>query len=368
MRLCFGSKTLFRKQFALAANGYASHGEWLEDWRGARASQCFVLGSRDETAGCQGCVATTHSDGSVTLRLRLPNALAAGSKYLVIRTLRFGHGHDAVLAAIGRNLSTTTDEHAAISWRFVRDRKGWRVFATVSVRPGERVSTDGTGAVAVDLNADHVALSELDRFGNPVNALRIPCVIRGRSHHQRTAALGEAIKQVVTYARDRAKPIVVERLAFQEKKAELEQRGARYARMLSGFAYARFLAILAARAYDAGVALRSVNPAYTSVIGTYKFAHRYGLSVHQAAACAIGRRGSRLAERPNRCMGDQVAFPLPARTRGKHVWSFWRQVARRAAAHAARGRPGRDGPIPVGTDSGDCPAHGPAGDPLVRCR
>ncbi len=95
------------------------------------------------------------------------------------------------------------------------------------------------------------------------------------------------------------------------------------------------------------------TPAYTSVIGQYKFARRYGLSVHQAAACAIGRRGTRLAERPTPRMGDHVAFLLPARNRGKHVWSFWGQVARRAAAHRARGRPGHEGPILAGTDSGD---------------
>jgi len=47
-----------------------------------------------------------------------------------------------------------------------------------------------------------------------------------------------------------------------------------------------------------------------------------------------------LAERPNRRMGDHVAFPLPVRNRGKHVWSFWRQVAWREAALTARGAAG----------------------------
>ncbi len=151
--VCFGSKRLFRKQFALAATGYASHRQWLDDWQAARASQVFVLGSRDERAGCQGCVATVDGDGTILLRLRLPNALAAASKYLAIPGLRFGYGGDAVRAAIGRDLSPTPEEHAAISWRFVRNRKGWRVCATVSVRAGERSSTDAVGAIGVDLNA-----------------------------------------------------------------------------------------------------------------------------------------------------------------------------------------------------------------------
>ena len=76
VRLCFGSKRLWRKRRHLGANGYSSHEEWLGDWRGARSSEFFVLGSRDETGGCQLCVASVADDGSLTLRLRLPDCLA----------------------------------------------------------------------------------------------------------------------------------------------------------------------------------------------------------------------------------------------------------------------------------------------------
>ena len=52
LRLCFGSKKLWRSQHHLEANGYESHAEWLADWRDARSNEFFVLGSRDETSGC----------------------------------------------------------------------------------------------------------------------------------------------------------------------------------------------------------------------------------------------------------------------------------------------------------------------------
>ena len=70
VRLCFGSKKLWRKQYDLKANGYASREAWLEEWRDVRSDELFVLGSRDETSGCQLCVATVADDGTVTLRLR----------------------------------------------------------------------------------------------------------------------------------------------------------------------------------------------------------------------------------------------------------------------------------------------------------
>ena len=37
VRLCFGSRRLWRKQQHLEQNGYASHAEWLRDWRDARS-------------------------------------------------------------------------------------------------------------------------------------------------------------------------------------------------------------------------------------------------------------------------------------------------------------------------------------------
>ena len=36
VRLCFGSKKLWRKRHHLETNGYASHEEWLQDWQDAR--------------------------------------------------------------------------------------------------------------------------------------------------------------------------------------------------------------------------------------------------------------------------------------------------------------------------------------------
>ena len=76
----------------------------MRDWRSARSDEFFVLGSRDETAGCQLCVSRVAADGSLTLRLRLPDSLAEEQgKYLVIPGVRFKYGHEQVLAALESN-------------------------------------------------------------------------------------------------------------------------------------------------------------------------------------------------------------------------------------------------------------------------
>ena len=89
----------------LEANDYGSRAEWLADWREARSDEFFVLGSRDEAAGCQLCVATVADDGTLTLRLRMPDCLTLQhGKYLTIEGVRFAYGHERVLAALDSNV------------------------------------------------------------------------------------------------------------------------------------------------------------------------------------------------------------------------------------------------------------------------
>jgi hypothetical protein len=88
-RICFGGRRLFKKQFDLEANGYQSHEEWKQDWISKRNSQFYVLGSRDETAGCQGCVISANMDGTFNLRLR---SLSKKAGYILIENAAIPYG------------------------------------------------------------------------------------------------------------------------------------------------------------------------------------------------------------------------------------------------------------------------------------
>ena len=366
LRLCFGSKKLWRSQHHLEANGYESHAEWLDDWRDARSNEFFVLGSRGETAGCQLCVSTVADDGSLTLRLRMPDCLAQEySKHVVIENVRFAYGHEQVLAALQSNVDYRAyrrlhGEKAArggglgqaISYRFKRDARGWRVFATTEMVKAPVLTDRSLGAIGVDLNADHMAVTETDRSGNFVNTFSVPLVTYGKSAHQAEALIGDAVARVVEYARQARKPIVIERLDFQRKKAALEGESPGRSRMLSSFGYGRMKAYVLSRGYRQGVEVYQVNPAYSSVIGRVKFMERYGLSVHQAAALALARRllGCRegiprqwIAPLDN---GGHVTFSVPVRKRVKHVWWYWGAISRQLGpALAAQHRLVRANPV-----------------------
>ena len=347
VRLCFGSKRLWRKQHHLEANSYGSHQEWLSDWRDARSDEVFVLGSRDETAGCQLCVAAVADDGTLTLRLRMPDCLAEQhGKYLVMQGVRFAYGHEQVLAALGSNAdyaahrrehgqkaARATNLGQAMSYRFKRDGKGWRVLVSTQMMDVPVVTDKRHGAIGVDLNADHLAIAETDASGNCMNAWRVPLITYGRSQHQAEALIGDAVACVVDYAREVGKPIVIEKLDFRQKKAVLEGETRRYNRMLSSFSYGKVKAYFLSRGYRQGVEVHQVNPTYSSVIGRVKFMERYGLSVHQAAALVLARRLLGCSERiPRRWVapvgnGVHVAFTVPARKRVKHVWTYWGAVS-----------------------------------------
>jgi IS605 OrfB family transposase len=330
----------------------------------------LVLGSKDETGGCLGCVSTLAGDGTLSLRLRLPDSLAAAGKYVELRGVRFAYGHENIVQALhsSRIVQRTSASGAArrgragtaLSYRFVRDGKGWRVMVTVEVKPPVAAhERHALGAIGADFNADHIALGEVDRYGNVIGHQHVPLATRGKTKDQRRALMGDAVKAIVARAAGAAKPIVIERLDFAQKKARLEGVDARQARIISALAYRDFDAMLRAAAFRASVEVIEVNPAYTSVIGAVNHAARLGISVHLAAACAIARRGLGLSERPfagyqsaaRECQsgiaaaparnGGHVTFALPARNRAKHVWTQWAGVrSRLQAAHVGHLRSG----------------------------
>ncbi|MFP5269967.1 IS200/IS605 family accessory protein TnpB-related protein [Coleofasciculus sp.] len=128
---------------------------------------------------------------------------------------------------------------------------------------------------------------------------------------------------MTTIALEYKRPIVVEKLDFTDKKKRLRELNAKTRRMLSNFAYSKFLQLLLARCFKLGIQVIEVNPAYSSWIALIKFMSMYGMNSATAAAFVLARRGMFLSER------------LPARTAYqeteslKHVWSHWRLVAKR---------------------------------------
>ncbi|QQX84349.1 IS200/IS605 family element transposase accessory protein TnpB [Cupriavidus necator] len=325
--ICFGSRKLFRKQFNLAANGYNSHAEWQRDWRRARDHQCFFLGSGDETGGNQSCTLSVGDDGLLALRIRLPDAVSQGAgKYLVLGGLTFPCDEPALRRALR--------EGKALSWLIHRDSKGYRLMVSFA-RPAAPLSTLNAkfGAIGIDFNADHLAVTETDAGGNMTKSWRVDLSFEDKSAGQRAALLSDALEGVVEYALMSCKPIAAEDLDFAGKKKDMSTMSPAQARALSGLAYAKYQQLLASKCHRRGVELIKVNAAYTSLAGQIKYAKARGLSVHKAAAGVIARRSQGFSERlprsgsvPVSIRGVTTLFPLPARNREEGCGTSWKDL------------------------------------------
>ena len=304
------------------------------------------------------------------MRLRMPDCLAGEhGKHLVIEGVRFAYGNEQVLAAWGSNAdyaqfrrehgekaARATELGQAISYRFKRDARGWRVFVTTDMAEVPVATDRRHEIIGVDLNADHLAVAETDASGNYLNAWRAPLVTYGKNTHQAEALIGNAVATVVQYAKEAGKPIVIEKLDFRQKKAVLEGESRKYSRMLPSFSYGKVKAYFLSRGYRLGLEVNQVNPAFSSVIGRVKFMERYGLTVHQAAALVLARRLLGCSERiPRRWVtpisnGIHVAFTVPVRKRVKHVWTYWGAISGQlrpalAAQHRLGKRRRRPNPV-----------------------
>ena len=151
----------------------------------------------------------------------------------------------------------------ALSYRFLRDDKGWRVFITTNMAEIKTVSVKASGVIGIDINADYLAVSETDQFGNLVNSRVIQLVTYGKDSDQAKAAIGEAVKAAIAIVSKVLKPVVIEKLDFSKKKAELENENPKYSRMLSSFACNKVVQGIKSRAYRFGIEVLEVNPAYT---------------------------------------------------------------------------------------------------------
>ena len=100
--------------------------------------------------------------------------------------------------------------------------------------------------------------------------------------------------------------ITIENLEFKD---DYKHKSNKLNRMLKKFPYQKFEDLLTSKCFRTGMKLRKINPAYTSVIGIYKYSNRDNLSPNHnskskdlSAALAIGRRGLGFREKAIVCI------------------------------------------------------------------
>ncbi|AFZ11642.1 hypothetical protein Cri9333_0710 [Crinalium epipsammum PCC 9333] len=268
-------------------------------------NQVYIVGSKDESFGNQVC----QWDGDV-LKFRVPACLEP----------KFGKYVQTNLGNFDRNINRLPNTGAKTG-HFFRSCGKWNAAVQFTPAPVQRISRHSAyGCIGIDMNPGSIGWAYVDSDGNLKAHGKIP-LLMGLPSGKQDAQIVDACLQLATLANTYACPIVCEELDFSTKKEQLGERGRKYARMLSGWAYSRFYELLESILSNRGIYLMKVNPAYTSVIGLVKYARQYGLASDEAAATSIARRGMRLSEK----LPNSITAYLSVKD-GKHVWSQWNQL------------------------------------------
>jgi len=115
----------------------------------------------------------------------------------------------------------------------------------------------------------------------------------------------------------------LENLQFKRGKSHSRKLN----RIFHNFTFYRLIDAIAREAKQQGVAIRRVNPAFSSIIGQMKYQEVYPhLAVHEAAAYVLARRGLGFIDMPVGPQRKIAEEALEARLskRKLHYWAFWR--------------------------------------------
>ncbi len=278
---------------------------------GQKITQYLTVGSKDETLGNQ----ITQYDGK-NIIFRVPYALETKYGKYIHAALIFPYKAEWIEKAI--------KDKKALTYRIYAKNLRWFIACSMEVPEPPKISySRHYGCIGIDINPNVIGVARTNRDGNLKSTKQIKFNLHSLRKNQQLATLHSVCNEIVNLCVKNKCPLVLEKLDFTAKKAQMREKGTRYSRMLSYFSYGKITELLIQKTQMAGIEIIFVNPACSSIIGLIKYLKLYGMSSDTAAALVLARRAMRLSER----IPLQVAYPIM--TMGKHVWSAWYALVRK---------------------------------------
>ena len=299
VRLCFGSNKLFRQQFNIGVNQnpFKSHEQWYEEFNYQRNKEFTLIGSKDESAGNLNAQITHIKDNLFNLKLNIhPHANKITDKYINLN-FKIDYEVNTLINIIKNNNGKNKELWQALTYKLIKQKTKYnrdKYVVSISFEKHlikQTYTSKTKGCIGVDINQDHLAVSNLDNKGNLLSIYTYEYDLNGNKH-QNNNSISLAVKELMLLSTKLNKPIVIEELDFSSKKKSLKARiNKSKNKQLSSFAYSKIIELIKARAEDNFIEVREVNPAYTSMIGSVKYSLRSRIDVHHGAAMCIGRKG-----------------------------------------------------------------------------
>ncbi|WP_033649162.1 IS200/IS605 family accessory protein TnpB-related protein, partial [Bacillus anthracis] len=144
----------------------------------------------------------------------------------------------------------------------------------------------------IDVNPDRIAVSLCTKQGNFKGSKFYLHNLNAFLTNKRATIIGQIVQQIKHGYWKQCRWNCLEDLKFQQSHDTDKYSN----RNFHQFTYKKMLNSLIRMALRNGFSVKTVNPAYTSVIGKLKYSKNFGISVHEAAAFTIARRGLELQE------------------------------------------------------------------------
>ena len=298
VQLCFGSNKLFRQQYLIGTDNnlteFRTHTDWKKAWIESRNKSFMLVGSSDENYGNQNCQISHIENNIYELKVNIkPKEPKLKDRYINFKIELHNDKYGLI-----QNILNNKDLNQALTYRFYKSNGSYKVFISLDKSKQKPIvkSIKQLGTIGIDINADHLSIAEIDRYGNLLKSFDLALNLKDKTSNQSLDNIACAVKKIADYAVSKNKPIVIEKLDFSQKKKELKSYSNNgfiksYNTMLSSFAYRKIIELIKSRSYDKGIEVIEVNPAYTSKIGKFKYQNKYKLTTHQSAAFVIARRG-----------------------------------------------------------------------------
>jgi hypothetical protein len=281
--------------------------QWRQEWTAARLF-LSADGEADKTWGNE-TIRVHPEAGWLELRLPTPlkhlsNTAGRACTYRLSCPVGFNHRGDEWAAQ-------TVSGAVRYDITYNPAKRRWYLDASWQTNPTPPPSLEalrGQRTLGVDLNDGHLAGWVLDPAGNPVGrSVTIPMVLDG-STERRDGQLRQAITALLDVAqRHGCASVSIENLDFVDARQVGREtmgggrRGRRFRKTVAGIPTARFRTRLVGMAHNRGLAVVSVDPAYTSRWGAQHWqapltvSHTKTTSAdqpsrHHAAAVVIARR------------------------------------------------------------------------------
>ena len=170
------------------------------------------------------------------------------------------------------------------------------------IRPLKRLKQMKAGSVGIDINPNGLGICFVKNDGNPEKYQYISIGnLKDKRSAETSRLLSKEIDNILDFAAENGyNHISIEDLDFSKKV--IKNREIR--RLLSKFPWQLFYTLIKSKCNRRGFILKAVNPAYTSIIGIFKYSYRDNLSdAHHrkskdlGAALVIARRGLGFRER-----------------------------------------------------------------------